>query len=151
MTQEPISAEQALEMRRTITNLQNKVTEYELNYSGVYNDDMIEYLIIARTSAMNDKFKDAIKCTIDSYRKVSEKTEEMKQILTFFQGKTVKEKKDHLRDFLREHPCFRTEDPKLLLQRLKLQKKYGDYFATREIPLTPIMDGIRDFNAIPPD
>ena len=151
MTQEPISAEQALEMRRTIANLQFKVNEYELNYSGVYNDDMIEYLIIARTSAMNDKFKDAIKCATDSYRRVSERTEEMKQILTFFEGKTVKEKKDRLRDFLRDHPCFRTEDPKLLLQRLRLQKKYGDYFAAREIPLTPIKDAINEFNALPPE
>ena len=149
MTQEPISAEQALEMRRTIANLQFKVNEYELNYSGVYNDDMIEYLIIARTSAMNDKFKDAIKCANDSYRRVSDKTEEMKQILSFFEGKTVKEKKDQLRDFLRDHPCFRTEDPKLLLQRLRLQKKYGEFFASREIPLTPIMDGIKEFNALP--
>ena len=146
MTEEPISKEEVIKLRRTIANLQCKVDEYERICCGVYIDDMIEYLIIARTSAMNDKFQDAIKCTVDSYRKVTEKNETMKEILEFFEGKTIKEKKNGLRDFLKEHPCFRTEDPKLLLQRLRLQRKYGDYFALREIPLTPIKDAIEEFN-----
>ena len=143
---EHVTKEEVLELRRTIAQLKDKVREYEEVTPYLYADDMEEYLIVARTPVMDEKFQDAIKCSLEAYKRISEKNETMKKILSYFKGKTIKEKKKALCEYLKLHPCFRTEDPKLLLQRLKLKNKFGDYFETREIPLTPIKDAIDEFN-----
>ena len=145
------SVEDAKQLRRHIAELQCRVQKFDNEYGFLHCDDIIEYLIIARSSAMNDKIKDAVKCTAECFRKISDKNEIMRQILTFFEGKTSTDKKNALRDFLKENPAFRTTSPELLLQRLKLKNKFGDYFESREIPLNPIKEAIDEFNALPPE
>ena len=91
------SVDDAKQLRRHIAELECRVRKFEDNYGFLCCDDMIEYLIVARSSAMNDKIKDAVKCTIESFRKISDKNETMKKILSFFEGKTSSEKKNALR------------------------------------------------------
>ena len=136
-----------VQLRRQLAEIRTKVGQYQSLACGLCIDDMFEYLVIACTSAMNDKIKDALKCSADAYRRISEKDEILHQILEHFEGKTIREKKDKLRDFLKENPAYRTQDSKLLLQRLKLKNKYGDFFEARELPQTPIKDAIDEFNA----
>ena len=107
---------------------------------------MYEYLLIARTSAMKDKIQDALMCSADCYRKISEKDDAMKKILSFFNGNNNREKKDALRDYLKENPQYRTKNPKLLYQRLRLKQKYEDQFAQREIPVHQIQDAVDELN-----
>ena len=146
---EHITKEEVLELRKTIAELKDKVREYEENTPYLLNDDMAEFLIVARTAPMDEKFQDAMKCSLEAYKRISEKNETMKKILSYFKGKTIKEKKKALCEYLKLHPCFRTEDPKILLQRLKLKNKFGDFFESREVPLNPIKEAIDEFNSIP--
>ena len=133
---------QVNELRKQIAALQEKLNQYQNTNYGLFCDDIYEYLLIARTAAMNEKAADALSCTIDTYRKLSEKEEKIKHILEFFPGKTTNQRKDQLREFLRENPAFRTRHPDLLLQRLRLHKKYADIFSKEPIPLQPINDAI---------
>ena len=135
-------------MKVKIIELENKIRQYENNHYGLVNDDMFEFLVIARSNAMQGKIKEAIECSADFYRKVSTRDEIMTQVMTFFEGKTIKEKKDALRKFLTENPHYRTMDPKLLLQRLRLGKKYGEKFADLDVvPQNPIKDAIEQIKA----
>ena len=107
---------------------------------------MYEYLLIARYSAMKDKIQDALMCTADCYRKITDKDDAMKKILSFFNGNNARKKKDALRDYLKENPQYRTKNPKLLYQRLRLTRKYSEEFSHREIPEHPIQDAIDELN-----
>lgn len=137
-----------VQLRRQLAEIRTKVGQYQSLACGLCIDDMFEYLVIARSSAMNDKIKDALKCAADAYRRISEKDEILQQILAHFEGKTTREKKDKLRDFLKENPAYRTLDSKLLLQRLKLKDKYGAALEERELPTTPIKDAIDELDAL---
>ena len=141
-----MSVEEVEQLRKKITELEEKVKQFVQNDYGLYCDDMYEYLVIARSEAMKDKIEDALSCTTDFYRKVSDKDQIMKNVLTFFEGRTSREKKDQLRDFLNHNPQYRTKHPRLLLQRLRLKKKYEDKFAQREIPEHPIQDAVDEIN-----
>ena len=127
----------------------SKITEQIIKFqdTGIYCDDMYEYLSIACTKAMDEKVEDAMKCTYELFKHISSKDETMKQILEFFDGDTAKEKKNALHNFLKEHPSLRTADPQLLLQRLKLGRKYGEVFSQRGLPQTPIKEAIDELNA----
>ena len=133
---------QVIELKKQIVALQEKLSQVQLTEYGLFADDLYEYLLIARTQAMNDKVSDAISCTNDAYRRLTEKDETIKRILEFFPGKTTNQRKDSLRDFLRENPAFRTKNPELLLQRLRLHRKYADTFSKEQIPLQPIKEAI---------
>ena len=135
------------QLKQQISELEHKIMEYEDKYYGLYCDDMFEYLIIARSEAMMGKIKDAIDCNADFYRKMQANDEKMKKVFDLLPGKNTKEKKDALRDFLKENPHFRTKDPELLHQRLRLAKKYGEAFARQEIPEHPIKSAIDASNA----
>ena len=125
-----------------LTKLAEKMVKFESEYGSIVCDDMYEYLTIACTKAMNEKIEDALKYTIVTFREISAKDETMKQILEFFEGKNVREKKLALHNFIKDNPVYRTTDPKILLQRLKLGKKYGEIFSQRELPQTPIKDAM---------
>ena len=114
--------------------------------SGVYCDDLYEYLTIAFTKGMDEKYEDAMKYSYEAIKRISAKDETMQKILEFFEGKNVKEKKAALNNFLKEHPSLRSADPQLLLQRIKFGKKYGEKFAQREMPPTPIKDALDEIN-----
>ena len=133
--------------QKHVTKLAEQMVKFESEYSGIACDDMYEYLTIAFTKAMNEKIEDAIKYTITTFREISAKDETMKQILEFFEGKNVREKKLALHNFIKDNPVYRTTEPKILLQRLKLGKKYGEIFAQRPFPQTPIKDAIDELNA----
>ena len=133
---------QVIELKKQIAALQEKLSQVQLTEYGLFADDMYEFLLIARTPAMNEKIADAISCTIDAYRKLTEKDETIKRILEFFPGKTTNQRKDALRDFLKENPAFRTKSPELLLQRLRLHRKYSDTFSHEEISTQPIKEAI---------
>ena len=141
-----MSVEEVEQLRKKIAELEEKVKQYVQNDYGLYCDDMYEYLVIARSVAMKDKLEDALSCTADFYRKVSDKDQIMKHVLNFFEGRTSREKKDKLRDFLNHNPHYRTKHPQLLLQRLRLKQKFEDKFAQREIPEHPIQDAIDELN-----
>lgn len=134
------------EMRAKMIELSDMIKRYGDDEYGLIEDDFFEYLIIARAEAMSGKIQDMLNYTTEVYRQLSDKNVTMKQILSFFQGKTSKEKKEELRKFIKEHPEFRTTCPELLLQRLRLTKKYGDLFAQRDIPQQPIRDAIKETN-----
>ena len=143
-----ISLAEADRLRNRIAELETKVKQYENTMEGIlYCDDIFEFLVIARSEAMKDKLKDVIDCGADFYRNLSDKQPVMQQILLFFDGKTVRAKKDALRDYLRENPIFRTKQPEILLQRLKLTRNYGVKFAQREIPEHPIQDALDELNS----
>ena len=130
------------QFRKHLTALTEEIIKFDDQNYGIACDDMYEYLTIACEKAMNEKIEDALKYTITTFREISAKDETMKQILEFFEGKNVREKKLALHNFIKEHPVFRTTDPKLLLQRLKLGKKYGEIFAQRPLPQTPIKEAL---------
>ena len=129
-------------LRRQIAELQAKITERERNDYGIIADDLFEYLVIARTEAMDEKINDVLKFKQETYRKAVENEETIKHILDFFTGRTTLQKKEQLREFIKAHPCFRTSNPELLLQRLRLHRKYSDTFSKEQIPLQPIKDAI---------
>ena len=137
---------QLTKLLQKIADLENKVKQYENMVTEVFCDDVFEFLIVARPEAMTDKLKDVVNCKADFYRLLSDKDIIMQKILMFFEGKTIKDKKDALRNYLRENPIFRTTKPELLLQRLSLTKKYAATFSRREIPEHPIQDAIDELN-----
>ena len=137
-------------LRRQIAELQAKIDERKHDEYGIVADDLFEYLIIARTEAMDEKINDMLKFTQEAYRKAIEKDETVRRILEFFPGRTAFKKKEQLREFIIEHPSFRTTDPKLLLQRLRLYRKYSDTFSKEPIPLQPIKEAIERSNTPPP-
>ena len=122
----------------------SKITEQiiRIQDGGVYCDDLYEYLNIACTKAMDEKYEDAMKYSYETIKRISAKDETLQKILEFFEGKNTKEKKAALNNYLKEHPSLRTTDMQLLLQRIKLGKKYGEIFAQRPLPQTPIKDAI---------
>ena len=134
------------QLKQRINELEHKILEYEDKYYGLCCDDMYEYLIVARSEAMLGKIKDAMDCSADYYRKMQASDETMQKIFNLLPGKNSKEKKDALRDFLKENPHYRTKDPALLHQRLRLAKKYGEVFSVQEIPEHPIKDAIDESN-----
>ena len=136
------------EMRARMAELGDMIKRYSENQYGLLEDDFFEYLIIARAQAMAGKIEDILAYTTETYKKLSDKDATMKQILSFFEGKTSKEKKDALKNFIKENPHFRTNKPELLLQRLRLAKKYGDFFSQQDIPQTPIKDAIDNINLV---
>ena len=127
----------------------SKITEQiiKIQDSGIYCDDLFEYLNIACTKAMDEKYEDAMKYSYEVIKHISCKDETMQKILEFFEGKNVKEKKAALNNYLKEHPTLKTADLHLLLQRIKLGRKYGEIFAQRPLPQTPIKDAIDELNA----
>ena len=127
----------------------SKITEQiiKIQDCGVYCDDLYEYLNIACTKAMDEKYEDAMKYSYETIKHISGKDETMQKILAYFEGKNIKEKKAALNNFLKEHPSLRTADLQLLLQRIKLGKKYGEVFSQRELPQTPIKEAIDELNA----
>ena len=127
----------------------SKITEQiiKIQDSGIYCDDLYEYLNIACTKAMDEKYEDAMKYSYEVIKHISCKDETMQKILEFFEGKNAKEKKAALNNYLKEHPTLRTADLHLLLQRIKLGRKYGEIFAQRPLPQTPIKDAIDELNA----
>ena len=131
--------------QKHVTKMAEQMVKFETEYSGIACDDMYEYLTIAFMKGMNEKIADAVKYSIATFQNISSKDEIMKQILDFFEGNTVKEKRAALHNFIKEHPALRTTEPKILLQRLKLGKKYGEVFAQRPFPQTPIKDAIDEF------
>ena len=133
--------------QKHVTKMAEQIVKFESEYSGIACDDMYEYLTIACTKAMNEKIEDALKYTIVTFREISAKDETMKQILEFFEGKNVREKKLALHNFIKDNPVYRTTDPKILLQRLKLGKKYGEIFSQRELPQTPIKDAMDELKS----
>ena len=133
-------------LRRKIEQLETKVKHYESCFTELYCDDMYEYLLIARQEALQDRIKDILNCKTEFYRLLPEKDKTMKQILMFFEGGSVKAKKENLRNYLKENPIFRTADPKLLLQRLKLTRTYAAAFSHNDLPQTPIQDAIKESN-----
>ena len=137
-------------LRRQIAELQAKIDARKHDEYGIVADDLFEYLIIARTEAMDQKISDALKFTQETYRRAVEKDETVKRILDFFPGRTAFQKKDKLREFIHEHPSFRTTNPELFLQRLRLYRKYSDTFSKELIPLQPIKDAIDRSNTTLP-
>ena len=133
--------------QKQVTKMAEQMVKFESEYCGIACDDMYEYLTIACMKAMNEKIEDAVKYSIATFQNISCKDEIMKQVLDFFEGNTIKEKRAALHYFIKEHPALRTTDPKILLQRLKLGKKYGEIFAQRPLPQTPIKDAIDELNA----
>ena len=133
--------------QKHVTKLAEQMVKFESEYGSIACDDMYEYLTIACTKAMNEKIEDALKYTIVTFREISAKDETMKQILEFFEGKNVREKKLALHNFIKDNPVYRTTDPKILLQRLKLGKKYGEIFSQRELPQTPIKDAMDELKS----
>ena len=127
----------------------SKITEQiiKIQDSGIYCDDLFEYLNIACTKAMDEKYEDAMKYSYEVIKHISCKDETMQKILEFFEGKNVKEKKAALNNYLKEHPTLKTADLHLLLQRIKLGRKYGEIFAQRPLPQTPIKEAIDELNA----
>ena len=138
---------QVSKLMKRIIELENKVNQYEGVVTEVLCDDIYEFLVVARPEAMKEKLKDVVNCKVDFYRQLSEKDIIMTKILMFFEGKTIKEKKDALRNYLRENPMFRTTKPELLLQRLNLTKNFASAFARREIPERPIKDALDELNS----
>ena len=141
---------EAEELRRQLAVLQDRIQEMERANYGLMTDDMYEYLIIARTEAMDEKINDVMKYTIETYRKVSEKNETMKKILDYFPGTTTVQRREGLKEFIKQHPSFRTTNPELLLQRIRLHKKYSEQFSTQDIPASPLKDAIDASNTPPP-
>ena len=138
-----ISLAEVDRLRNRIAELETKIQQYEDTIEGkLYCDDIFEFLVIARSEAMKDKLKDVLDCGVDFYRNLTDKQPVMKQILMYFEGKTIRAKKDALRDYLKENPIFRTQKPELLLQRLRLTRKYAENFACRDVPEHPIQDAI---------
>lgn len=137
------------QLKKRIEELEDKVSQYEDCKSGPLCDDMFEYLVVARPEAMKNKIQDILDYKAESYRRIPEKDRIMKQILMFFDGPTIRIKKEALREYLKENPIFRSVKPELLLQRLRLARKYGTSFEQREIPQAPIQDAIDDLNATP--
>ena len=135
------------QFQKQVTKLADAIVKFEAKNYGIACDDIYEYLAIACSDDMEKKIQDTMKYTVESIRKISAKDETMKQILELFEGNNVREKKEKLKEYLNEHPLFRTTDPKILLQRLKLKDKYGEVFARRPIPQTPIKEAIDELNA----
>ena len=141
------SPAQVAKLMQKITELQNKVRQLEVPVTEIFCDDIFEFLIVARPDAMAEKLKDVVNCKPDFYRLLSEKDLVMKQILMFFEGKTIKDKKDALRNYLRENPIFRTQKPELLLQRLRLTRRYATDFRRKDIPEQPIQETLDELNS----
>ena len=137
---------QVAKLQRKIAELEDKVKRYQDSVLELFCDDIYEYILIARSEALTEKLKDVVNCKVDFYRQLSDKDPTMNQILMFFEGKTIRAKKDALREYLRENPIFRTQKPELLLQRLRLTRKYSEEFSHREIPEHPIQDAIDELN-----
>ena len=138
------------ELHMKIVELEAKIKEYESQHYGLNTDDMYEFLVAARLKAMNEKVQDALRYTVNTYRTISGREETMKKVLDYFDGNTIKEKKAALHEFLKQNPAMRTTDPILLLQRLRIMKKYQDIFSAKEIPEHPIEDAIRELSTPPP-
>ena len=134
-------------LNRQFSKITEEMIRIEEKDYGITCDDIYEFLIIARQKEMEEKINDALNYTNEIFRRLSVKEEIMKQILEFFEGNNAKEKKDNLKKFLNEHPVFRTTDPKILLQRLKIGQKYGEIFSQWTFQDTPIKDAIDEINA----
>ena len=129
-------------LKKQIAALTERVKSLEENGAGLIMDDLFEYLAVARTKAMNEKLSDVLAYTRDAYEKLTEKDNTMKKILSYFDGPTVRERKRGLFKFIKDNPVLRTANPELMLQRLRCIKKYGDIFATEDLPQTPLKDAI---------
>ena len=129
-------------LKQQIRELKDRVRELEEKGANIFKDDMYEYLVVACTKAMNEKLADALAYTREAYSLMSEKDKYVRKILSYFEGKTVREKKRELFNFIKENPVYRTKSPQLLLQRLRYTKKYGDILSNDVLPQTPLKDAI---------
>ena len=129
-------------LKKQIAALTERVKALEENGASLIVDDLYEYLAVARTKAMNEKISDALAYTREAYDKLTERDNTMKKILSYFEGRTVRERKNELFRFIKNNPVCRTADPELVLQRLRYIKKYGDILAAEDLPQTPLKDAI---------
>ena len=129
-------------LKKQIAALTERVKALEEKGASLIIDDLYEYLAVARTKAMNEKISDALKYTREAYDKLTEKDATMKKILSYFNGRTARERKNELFRYIKDNPVVRTSDPEIMLQRIRYIKKYGDILASEDIPQTPLKDAI---------
>ena len=118
----------------------------QVNEHGIVCDDWFELLAVARQELIDEKIRDALNYSSNKVLRISDKDPFMIQILSFFEGKTSREKKLNLVRFLEEHPSLKSVHPERVLQRLRLIKKYGDEFSRLNLATTPINDAINEVN-----
>ena len=114
----------------------------QVNEHGIVCDDWFEFLAVAKQSLLDEKIRDALNYSANKLLRISDKDPFMIQILSFFEGKTSREKKLNLVRFLEKHPSLKSAHPECILQRLRLINKYEDKFSHLNLTETPINDAI---------
>ena len=132
------------QLRKMKKMINNRLADLESRGYDLFRDDQYEYLVIARLERMNEKMQDALDYAHSIYYKLTEKDKTFSKILKHFDGKTIKEKRRALFDFIDKNPVFRTAKPELLLQRLDMIKKFGDDFGAIGLSDTPIKDKVQE-------